>query len=90
MNTTHKNYSAIVWLFLVFLTLFAFLLGWLELVNQLLVSLLLFTTYVKGNLVIDYFMELKHVQLKWRIIPIIWLLVVISLIAVAYYNPKIV
>ena len=75
------------WIALVLLTLFAFLLGWLKLVSPLLVAILLLSTFVKGQLVIDHFMGLKDVRLKYRIIPTIWLIVVISSIALAYYLP---
>jgi len=74
-----------IWIILVMLTLFAYLLGYLELINNSLVAILLITTFIKGELVIDYFMGLKTVKLKYRLIPIIWLGTVISLIAVAYY-----
>jgi len=70
---------------LVFLTLFAFLAGQLELVKTLFIALLLATTFMKGCLIIEYFMNLSEVQVKYRIIPTVWLSVVITLIAVAYY-----
>lgn len=70
---------------LILLTLFAFLAGWLELVGSIVVAFLLVTTFIKGQLVIDYFMGLKEVQFKYRAIPIIWLIFVLSLIGVAYY-----
>ncbi|MEN8147012.1 MAG: cytochrome C oxidase subunit IV family protein [Campylobacterota bacterium] len=77
----------IIWLIMLSLTLFAFLLGWLELVSSMLVSVLLVSTYIKGQLVIDYFMGLKDVRLRYRVIPALWLIAVLSLIAVAYYLP---
>lgn len=76
-----------IWIILVLLTLFAFLLGWLKLINSLFVSILLVTTFIKGQLVSDYFMGLKEVTLKYRIIPTMWLLIVLSSIAIAYYLP---
>lgn len=75
----------IVWIILIFFTIFAYLLGKLELINTLLVGVLLFTTFIKGQLVIDYFMGLKNVSYKYRFIPILWLILVLSLVAVAYY-----
>ena len=82
-----KKYLEYVWVILIVLTVFAFLLGYLKYVSTALVAVLLITTFLKGALVTDYFMGLKDVNLKYRLIPIIWLLVVISLIAVAYYLP---
>ena len=76
-----------IYLVLITLTLFAFLLGWLELVNTFLISVLLISTFIKAQLVIDYFMDLKEFQWKYRLIPSIWLVMVLLLIAVAYYLP---
>ena len=75
----------IVWIILIFFTIFAYLLGKLELINTLLVGVLLVTTFIKGQLVIDYFMGLKNVSYKYRFIPTLWLVLILSLIAVAYY-----
>jgi len=83
MNKTIKT----IWIILVILTIFAYLLGYLKLINSSLVAILLISTFIKGELVIDYFMGLKTVKLKYRLIPIIWLGTVLSLIAVAYYLP---
>lgn len=76
-----------VWITLVILTLFAFLVGWFNLVNSLFVSILLVSTFIKGQLVSEYFMGLKNVTLKYRMIPTIWLFIVLSSIAIAYYSP---
>ena len=76
-----------IWIILILLTLFAFLLGWLELISSTLVVILLITTFIKGQLVIDYFMGLKNTSLKYRLIPSLWLALVISFIALAYFLP---
>lgn len=77
----------IIWIILVILTLFAFLVGYLKLVSSLLVGVLLLTTFIKGAFVIEYFMGLKDVALKYRVIPTLWLVFMILLIGVAYYLP---
>ena len=82
-----KRILEVVWVILVLLTIFAYLLGYLKYISTTLVAVLLLTTFIKGQLVIDYFMDLKEVQLKYRLIPTLWLLIVISLIATAYYYP---
>ena len=74
-----------VFITLVLLTLFAFLAGWLKLVNASIVAILLITTFIKGQLIIDYFMGLKNVQFKYRVIPTIWLVFVTVFIGIAYY-----
>lgn len=76
-----------IWITLLALTTFAYLLGYLEYVNSLLVAVLLLTTFIKGTLVSDYLMDLKEVRLKYRLVPMIWLSSVLFLIGVAYYVP---
>ena len=82
-----KKYLELVWIVLATLTLFAFLLGYLKIISTSFVAVLLLSTFIKGQLVIDYFMGLKNVNWKYRIIPTLWLGIIISLIAVAYYLP---
>ncbi len=82
-----KNKLEIGWVILVVLTVFAYLLGYLKYINSMFVAVLLLTTFIKGQLVIDYFMGLKDVKLKYRLIPSVWLGVVLSLIALSYYLP---
>ena len=74
-----------VYITLVFLTLFAFLSGWLKLISSGVIAVLLVTTFIKGQLIIDYFMGLKEVQFKYRVIPIVWLVFVLVFIGIAYY-----
>jgi len=80
-----KRTVEIVWIVLIALTIFAYLLGKLHLASGFMVGVLLFTTLIKGQLVIDYFMGMKNVSLKYRLIPTMWLFVIISSIAVSYY-----
>ena len=82
-----KRILEYVWIFLVILTIFAYLLGYLKLISTSLVGVLLLTTFIKGAMVSDYFMGLRTVQLKCRLIPTLWLGIVLTLIAVAYYLP---
>nr|WP_321267854.1 cytochrome C oxidase subunit IV family protein [uncultured Sulfurimonas sp.] len=82
-----KRILEYIWIVLVLLTIFAYLLGYMKYINTSLVAVLLLTTFIKGELVIDYFMGLKDVAFKYRVIPIAWLVFVISLIASAYYMP---
>jgi hypothetical protein len=82
-----KKVLEYIWIVLVILTVFAYLLGYLKLINTSLVMILLVTTFIKGQLVADYFMGLKTVQIKYRLLPTVWLVIVLSLIAVAYYLP---
>jgi len=74
-----------IYIILSLLTLLAFIFGWFKLVNATIVAILLITTFIKGQLIIDYFMGLKDVQFKYRIIPTIWLGFVLIFIGIAYY-----
>ncbi len=82
-----KKTVEIVWLILIGLSIFAYLLGYLKYINYYVVALLLITTFIKVQLVIYYYIGLKNVTLKYRLIPTVWSITVISLIAVAYYLP---
>jgi len=68
-----------IYITLVLLTLFAFLSGWFGFVGSIVVAMLLVTTFIKGQLIVDYFMGLKDV------IPIAWLIFVLFFIGIAYY-----
>lgn len=82
-----KKTIEIIWIILIILTIFAYVIGYLKYINTYLVAILLLTTFIKAQLVIDYFMDLRNVELKYRLVPLIWLSVTISLIALAYYLP---
>lgn len=82
-----KKYLEYIWITLLILTIFAYFLGHFKLISTSLVGVLLLTTFIKGALVSDYFMGLKQVSTKYRVVPIIWLAVVICFIGVAYYLP---
>lgn len=54
----------------------------------MIVPLALVATFVKGQVVIDHFMALRHVGGAWRWIVPVWLLLVLGLIAFAFnLNP---
>lgn len=80
---THS--STISWSILILLTIFAFMFGGLELGNMTIVSVILLSTIIKGQIVIDYFMGLHQVRWQWRIILSGWLLFVIGMIGLAYW-----
>jgi caa(3)-type oxidase subunit IV len=74
-----------IWLILVSLTLLSYLIGQFHLLKSGSIVVLLLITLVKGELIIDYFMGLKKVRLLYRLIPLVWLIFVLSLILLAYY-----
>lgn len=72
------------WLLLLLLTLFTYGVGQLQLGGVLVVGLILLTTLVKGEIVVNYFMGLRRVRMFWRVVMFLYLWVVGSLIGVAY------
>ncbi|SFV57952.1 hypothetical protein MNB_SV-9-506 [hydrothermal vent metagenome] len=74
-----------VYITLIIFTFFTFSLGWFELISEISIILLLITTFIKGHLVIEYFMGLNEVSGKYRYIPSIWLGVIILFIGLGYF-----
>jgi len=72
---------------LVVLSFSAFLVGYLDLFSSFFAIFLVISTFIKGQLISDYFMDLREVDYKYRLIPTLWLVVVLSLIAIAYMHP---
>jgi cytochrome c oxidase subunit IV len=87
MSNDHRHsitFFTIIWLILVVLTLVSFSIGEAGKTGSLAMLSLLFIALVKGQLVANYFMGLRHVALGWRAIVLFYFLIVGSLIAVAY------
>ena len=74
-----------IYIALVLFTIFTFSLGWFELLSKLAIGMLLITTFIKGHLVIEYFMGLNEVEGKHRYIASVWLAVIILFIGLGYY-----
>ncbi len=85
MKIVKDKTSFIVWLILITLTFLAFFIGWLKTTSSLFVAVLLISTFIKGKLVLDYFMGFSDNEKRWMNFPTIWLFLVISVIAVLYY-----
>ena len=83
------NKSTIIYIGLLLLTTLTFLLGKNETFTFTFIVIVLLATFVKGQLIIDYFMGLKNVDLKYRLFLSIWLILVISLIGLSYFFPLI-
>jgi hypothetical protein len=74
-----------IWIALLLFSLFAFILGRVEIVSRFFIFVLLFSTFLKGYFVIEHFMGLSEVTLRYRLIPTVWLSVVIISVAITYY-----
>jgi len=73
------------WLVLMGLTLALLAVGKAGLGGVGVMTLVLLSTLVKTQLVADYFMGLKRARLLWRAIVTTYLLLVISMIGLAYW-----
>ena len=74
-----------VWLVLMMLTLVTLAIGQLGLQGMPIVGFLMLMTFIKGQMVADYFMGLKRVAWRWRIIVLLYMIIVCTLICTAYY-----
>lgn len=72
------------WLLLLALTALTFGLAEAELSGSAVLAPVLLATLVKGRIVIDRFMALRHVGALWRWITLGWLIVVLGAIAYAF------
>ncbi|HEB57123.1 MAG TPA: hypothetical protein ENI98_12635 [Gammaproteobacteria bacterium] len=73
-----------VWLILMALTLMVLVVAEEGLSGSYIVSLLIISMLVKTQIIADYFMGLKRVRLRWRLIVSSYLLIVMSMIGLAY------
>ena len=91
MNTpAHKKTDNIlgtatwIWLLLLVFTALTLFIGRMGWEGVAIVALILLLTTIKGKMVVDHFMGLRHVSLMWRIVMYAYLLIVGVLIGVAY------
>ncbi|MCL2830551.1 MAG: cytochrome C oxidase subunit IV family protein [Betaproteobacteria bacterium] len=80
-----KNRANVVWLVLVLATISTFELGEHGAAGVKALAAIFGLAWIKGQLVIFDFMELRHAPLFWRIVVGGWLCVVVGIIALAYW-----
>ena len=73
-----------VWIILISLTLMMFVLAQNGLEQQLLVTTMLVVAWFKGQLIIDHFMGLRYVAVKWRFFISLWLVSVLVIVFSVY------
>lgn len=81
---TPDRFSTKVWLILSLLTLVTFVIGENGLAGCGIMLTLLTIAFIKGQLVANYFMGLRHAGWLWRGIILGYFLVVGGMIAIAY------
>lgn len=86
MNTyaSSNRFSSAIWLLLIVLTLTTFAIGEAGMAGSGAMLGLLLIALVKGQIVANYFMGLRHVAFGWRAVILAYFLLVGGLIALAY------
>ena len=86
MNTqTQPNwFSTTIWLLLIALTLVTFTIGESGHGGSSAMLAVLLIALVKGQMVANYFMGLRHVHIGWRALILAYFVIVGGLIALAY------
>lgn len=83
-NTRASRFFTSIWLILVALTIVTFSIGEAGLAGKNIMLALLLISMVKGQMVANYFMGLRHVNVWWRAIVFGYFLIVGGMIAIAY------
>jgi caa(3)-type oxidase subunit IV len=85
MINTLKNSAHRAWLILIVATGITWYLGEVGAAGTLAIVAMLAIAFIKGRLVILDFMELREAPLMWRVLLEGWLILVSSLILLAYW-----
>jgi len=86
MNTSLNRFATLIWLALVILTISTFLIGEEVTAGKTVMLSVLVISLIKGQLIANYFMGLRHVSWLWRGIILGYFVIVGSMIAIAYLN----
>ncbi len=81
---TSNRFATWVWLALVILTLLTFAIGEEVTAGKAVMMSVLLISLIKGQLIANYFMGLRHVSWLWRGIILAYFVIVGSMVAVAY------
>jgi len=84
-KSTRLRPCTLIWLILLALTGVTWYISQQDATGMGIVTFVMLLTLFKSQMVADYFMGLKNVRLFWRGIVFAYLLIVCSLIGVAYY-----
>ncbi|MGE0081709.1 MAG: cytochrome C oxidase subunit IV family protein [Thiohalomonadaceae bacterium] len=83
-TTVKPSMATGIWLVLVVLTLVTWAVGESRLGGPTVAALVLAAAFVKGQLVVDWFMGLRRVRPLWRVLMFAYLLLVCALIGLGY------
>lgn len=79
-----NRFATWIWLALVILTLLTFAIGEEVTAGRAVMMSVLLISLIKGQLIANYFMGLRHVSWLWRGIILGYFVIVGSMVAVAY------
>ena len=85
MNNFLKNSAHRAWVVLLMATCATWYLGEVGAAGTMAIVTMLIIAFIKGRLVVLDFMELRQAPLMWRLILEGWLILVSSLILLAYW-----
>ena len=77
-------FSTVIWLLLVALTVATFSIGEAGMAGKNIMLILLSIAMIKSQIVANYFMALRQTKLIWRLVMLLYFVIVGSLIALAY------
>jgi len=84
MNTPLNRFATLIWLALVILTIVTFCIGERIAAGSMVMMSVLVISLIKGQLIANYFMGLRHVSWVWRGIILGYFVIVGGMVAVAY------
>jgi cytochrome c oxidase subunit IV len=73
-----------IWIILITLTLITAVIGYLKLSGLYIVGFIVLTIVIKGQLIIDHFMGLRHVRGFWRLAMLGFVFVIPGIIYTGY------
>ncbi len=77
-------FSTVIWLLLVALTVATFSIGEAGMAGKNIMLILLSIAMIKSQMVANYFMALRQTKLIWRLVMLLYFVIVGGLIALAY------
>jgi len=87
---SHRKFASIkkltvIWVILVILTLITATIGYYQLSGLYIVGVILLTVVVKGQLIVDHYMGLRHVRGFWRLAMLGFIIIIPAIIFAGYY-----
>ncbi|MCX7185783.1 MAG: cytochrome C oxidase subunit IV family protein [Methylophilales bacterium] len=77
-------FSTVIWVLLVALTIATFSIGEAGMAGKNIMLILLSIAMIKSQMVANYFMALRQTKLIWRLVMLLYFVIVGGLIALAY------